>query len=124
MIGSGRLIVIDSAYVTTVLFKEVKSKWNLRMKGTLRASTAHLPSNFSAIKSRATRWIRGYSETLHHECLNITFWNDSNAVSFLDNDLVSGRATWEQYETQTGPTPGPTKLKTFAPEAAATYQRN
>ena len=62
----------------------------------------------------------GYSETLHHKCLNITFWNDSNAIAFLDNDLVSGRATWEQIETQTRPT----KLKTFAPKAAATYRRN
>ena len=106
VIGSGRLIALDSVYVTTVLFKDAKSKWNLR--------------NFSAIKSRATHWIRGYSETRHHECLNITFWNDSNAVAFLDNDLVSGRATWEQIETQTGPT----KLKTFAPKAAATYRRN
>ena len=120
VIGSGRLIVLDSAYVTTVLFKDAKSKWNLRMIGTLRSSTAHLPSNFSAIKSRATRWIRGYSETLHHECLNITFWNDSNAVAFFDNDLVSGRATWEQIETQTGPT----KPKTFSPKAVATYRRN
>ena len=42
------------------------------------------------------------------------------AVAFLDNELVSGRATWEQIEIQTGPT----KLKTFAPKAPATNRRN
>ena len=57
MIGSGRLIVLDSAYVTAVLSEDAKSKWDLLMIGTLRASTAHLPSNFSAIKARVNRWI-------------------------------------------------------------------
>ena len=93
LIGSGRLIVLDSAYVTTVLFEDAEPKWNLRMIRTLRANTAYLPSKFSAVKSRATCWIRGYSETLHHECMNITFWSNCKAVAFLDNDLVSGRET-------------------------------
>ena len=103
ILGSGRLVVLDSAYVTKILFEDAKAVWNLRMIGTLRPNTAYLPCNFSALKSRASRWIIGYSETVHCGSFNITFWNDSNSVTFLDNDLISSRNTWEQIETQSGP---------------------
>ena len=111
ILGSGRLVVLDSAYVTKILFEDAKAVWNLRMIATLHPNTAHLPCNFSALKSRASRWIRGYSETVHYGSLNITFWNDSNSVSFLDNDLISSRNTSEQIETQSGPD----NMITFAP---------
>ena len=90
------------------------------MIGTLRPNTAHLPCNFSAIESRASRWIRGYSETVHCGSSNITFWNDSNSASFLDNDLISSRDTGEQIESQSGQD----KLITFAPHTAAIYNQN
>ena len=90
------------------------------MIGPLRPNTAHLPCNFSVLKSRASRWIRDYSETVHCGTLNITFWNDSNSVAFLENDLISSTDTWEQIETQSSPD----KLITVAPHAAANYHQN
>ena len=63
---------------------------------------------------------QGLSETFRCGSLNITFWNDSNSVAFLDNDLISSRDTWEQINTQSGPD----KLITFASHAAAIYRQN
>ena len=114
ILGSGRLVVLDSAYVTTILFEDAKAVWNPCMIGTLHPNAVHLLCNFEALKPRASHWIKGYSETVHHGSLNITFWNDSNLVAFLDNDLISSRDTWEQIETQSGLD----KLITFAPHAA------
>ena len=51
MIRSGGIIVIDSAYVTTVLLKDAALLWGLRF---IRTVTAHLPENFSAVKSVAS----------------------------------------------------------------------
>ena len=100
MIRSGRIIVIDSAYITTILLKDVTLLWGLRFIGTVTAKTAHLPENFSAVKSVASHWIRGYSQTMHCYPLNIIFWNDSNSVTFLDNDFVSGPEQWDFIETR------------------------
>ena len=54
--GSGRLVVLDSAYVTKILFEDAKARikavWNLRMIGTIHPNTAHLPYNISVLKSR------------------------------------------------------------------------
>ena len=118
--GSGRPVVLDSAYVTKILFEDAKAVWNLGMIGTLRPNTAHLPCNFSALKSRASRWTRGYFETVQCGSPNITFWDDSNSVAFLDNDLILSRDTWEQIKTQSGPD----TLITFVPHAAAIYCQN
>ena len=93
ILGSGRLVSLDSAYLTNRLFKDAKAVWNLCMIGTLRPNTVHLPCNFSALKARASCWIRDYSEAVHCGSLNITFWKDSNSVAFLDNDLISSRDT-------------------------------
>ena len=123
IIGCGRLAIVDSAYVT-ILFENAKARakavWNLCVIGTIHPNTIHLPCNFSALKSRASRWIRGYSETVHCGSLNIIFWNHSNSVAFLDNDLTSSRDTWEQINSQSGPD----TLITFAPHAAAIYRQN
>ena len=43
MIRSGRIIVIDSAYVTTVLLKDAALLWGLRFIRIATAKTAHLP---------------------------------------------------------------------------------
>ena len=51
MIRSGRINVIDSSYVTTILLKDNALLWGLRFIGTVTANTAHLPENFSAVKS-------------------------------------------------------------------------
>ena len=90
MIRSGRIIVSDSAYVTTILLKDAALLWGLCFIETVTAKTAHLLENFSVVKSVASHWIRGFSQTMHCCPLNITFWNDSNSVTFLDNDFVSG----------------------------------
>ena len=60
ILGSGKPVVLDSEYVTKILFEDAKAVWNLRIIGPLRPNTAHLPCNFSALKSRASRWIRGH----------------------------------------------------------------
>ena len=108
ILASGRLVVLDSEYVTKILFEDAKAVWNLRMIGTLRPNTVHL-------QELPVGSARGYSETVHCKSLNINFWNYSNSVEFLDNDLISSRDTWEQIETQSDPD----KLITFAPHAAA-----
>ena len=71
MIRSGRIIVIDSAYVTTILLKDAALPWGLRFIGTVTAKAAHLPEKFSAAKSVASHWIREYSQTMHCYPLNI-----------------------------------------------------
>ena len=38
---------------------------------------------------------RGFSKPLHHESVTITYWNDSNAVCFVDNDIDSSRDSWD-----------------------------
>ena len=37
----------------------------------------------------------GFSKSLHHDFLTITYWNDNNAICFMDNDMDSSRDTWE-----------------------------
>ena len=78
------------------------------------------PPSMQLLRAKIKSRIRGYSEADHRGSLNITFWNDSNSVAFLDNDLISSRDTWEQIGTQSGPD----KLITFAPHAAAIYRQN
>ena len=38
---------------------------------------------------------RGYSKSLHNDFLTVTYWNDNNAVTFIDNDIESGMDSWE-----------------------------
>ena len=47
--------------------------------------------------------MRGYSKTLHHQFLTVTYWNDNNAVTFLDNRIASGRDFWETINVNKGP---------------------
>ena len=54
MIRSGRIIVIDSAYVTTILLEDAALLWGLRFIGTVTAKIAHLPKDFSVVKSVAS----------------------------------------------------------------------
>ena len=100
MIRFVRIIVTDSAYVTTILLKDDALLWYLCFIGTATAKTAHLPETFSAVKSVAPPCNRGYSQTMYCYPLNITFWNYLNSVTFLDNDFVSGPEQWNFIETR------------------------
>ena len=72
------------------------------------------------MKSSSKRWIRGFLRSLHNEGLNITFWNDNNAIVFLDNDLQSTRQNWNQIETQSGES----RLSVYAPLVAQIYREH
>ena len=89
--GSGRTVVLDIAYVTILLFRDDATVWKIKMVGTIGKQLKHLPSRFSDMKSSSKRWIHGFSRSLHNDGLNITFWNGTNAIVFLDNDLESTR---------------------------------
>ena len=89
--GSGRTAVLDIAYVTILLFRDVATVWKIKIVGTIGKQLKHLSFRFSDTKSSSERWIRGFSRSLHSDGLNITFWNSNNAVVFLDNDLEPTR---------------------------------
>ena len=90
------------------------------MVGTIGKPLKHLPSRFCDMKSSSKRWICGFSRSLHNEGLNITFWNDNNAVVFLDNDLESAQENWNQIETPSGES----RLSVYAPLVAQIYWEN
>lgn len=46
--------------------------------------------------------MRGFSKTYNHQFLRITFWNDNNAVTFIDNGVASGRELWDTIEVNQG----------------------
>ena len=48
------------------------------------------------------KFLRGFSKTLHHQFLTITYWNDNNAVTFLDNGVASGRKFWDTIDVNQG----------------------
>ena len=62
---------------------------------TQRGNTAHFPSRHSAFTKQTKNFARGYSKCLHKGSVTITYWNDNNAVCFVDNDIDSSRETWE-----------------------------
>ena len=55
------------------------------------------PSHSSFLKNTKS-FVRGYSQSLHHQNLNLTYWNDNNAVCFLDNDVDSAKENWSTIE--------------------------
>ena len=56
--------------------------------------TVHLPA-----KSIVTRrFAKGYSQTVHHESNNLTFWNDSKAVVLIDNEIPASEDNWDLIE--------------------------
>ena len=90
----GRLVVMDSGFPTIQLLKDAASLWNTRIIATVRGNTAHLPKKHSSFLKNTKSFVRGYSQSLHHENLNLTYWNDNNAVCFLDNDVDSAKENW------------------------------
>ena len=94
----GRLVVIDSCFPTIQLLKDAARIWNTRIIATVRGNTAHLPKKHSSFLKNAKSFVRGYSQSLHHENLNLTYWNDNNAVCFFDNDVDSAKENWSTIE--------------------------
>ena len=118
--GSGRTVVLDSAYVTILLFRAAATVWKTKMVSTIGKQLKHLFSRFSDMKSNSKRWMCGFSQSLHNEELNITFSNDNNDVVFLDNDLESTRENWKQIETQSGES----RLSVYAPLVVPIYREH
>ena len=53
--GSGRTVVLDSAYVTILFFRDAATVWKIKVVGTIRKRLKHLPSRFSDMKSSSKR---------------------------------------------------------------------
>ena len=98
--GLGKTVVMDSGFPTVSLVKDAKQEWNTAIISTPRGNVAHLPSKHGIFKNRCKSFIRGYSESLHHgEGITLTYWNDNNAVCFLNNNVESGEENWSLIET-------------------------
>ena len=96
--GMGRLVVMDSGFPTIKLLKDSAKLWNTRIIATVRGNTAHLPKNHGSFMKKAKSFVRGYSQSLHHENLHLTYWNDNNAVCFIDNNMKSSKEDWTTIE--------------------------
>ena len=97
IVNSGRTLVMDNAFPTMTLLCD-SVDWKLRVIATQRGRIAHLPANVNQYRQRCKNWFRGYSQTLHNDDINLTFWNDSNAVVLLDNDFPAGEDQWDLIE--------------------------
>ena len=97
IVNSGRTLVMDNAFPTMTLLRD-SVDWKLRVIATQRGQIAHLPANINQYRQRCKNWLRCYSQTLHNDDINLTFWNDSNAVVLLDNDFPVGEDQWDLIE--------------------------
>ena len=86
---SGRTVVLDIAYVTILLFRDVATVWKIKMVGTIGKQLKHLLSRFSDMKSSSKRWIRGFSRSLH---------NDGLPFGMAIMSLFFLTMTWSQHE--------------------------
>ena len=100
---NGRLIIMDSGFPTVNLLKDARQLWETHIIATQRGNTKHLPKSHKKNLSQAKQFMRGYSKTLHHQFLTLTYWNDNNAVTFLDNGIASGKEFWETINVNKGP---------------------
>eukprot|EP00794_Sanderia_malayensis_P001952 gene1952-biopygen1771 len=85
--GSGRLVVMDSGFPTIKLLTEARELWQIQIIATQRGNTAHLPKS---------------NKSLHCGNVSITYWNDNNVVTFIDNGVDSGREHWEPISVNQG----------------------
>ena len=98
----GWQVVMDSGFPTGKLMTNSKDLWRTRLIATQRGRTAHLPaSHADNIKTTKTLALE-FSKSLHCGFIHLTYWNDSNAVVFLDNDVESGRKTWNTIQVNQG----------------------
>ena len=98
----GRQVVMDSGFPTMKLMTDSKDLWSTRLIATQRGRTAHLPASHADNIKTTKTFARGFSKSLHCGFVNLTYWNDNNAVVFLDNDVNSGRETWNTIEVNQG----------------------
>ena len=100
--NSGRLVVMDSGFPTLKLMNDSWQLWRTQMIATQHGNTAHMPSNHKVHLKKAKKFVRGFSQTLHHDNITVTYWNDNNVVTFLDNGIPSGREHWDTMEVNQG----------------------
>ena len=100
---NGRLVIMDSGFPTIHLLKDARLLWETHIIATQRGNMKHLPKGHKENLSHAKRFIRGFSKTLHHQFLTLTYWNDNNAVTFLDNGVASGKEFWDTTSVNQGP---------------------
>ena len=91
----GKLLVLDNGFPTVKVLEDAKQMWNTKVVATQRGKTAHFPARHQKFMKQTKNFARGFSKSLHHDFLTITYWNDNNAVCFMDNDMDSSRDTWE-----------------------------
>ena len=82
----GKTVVGDSGFSTLSLVEDAREEWNTVIVSTLRGNVVHLPSKHSTFKKNCKSFIRCYSMAFYHQGLMLTYWNDNNAVCFLDNN--------------------------------------
>ena len=70
IVGSGRTLVIENAFPTMSLLQD-SVDWKLPVIATQRGRIAHLPANINQCRQRCKNWLRGYSQTLHNDDINI-----------------------------------------------------
>ena len=80
-------------FPTVKLLEDAKQMWNTKIVATQIGKTAHFPARHQKFMKQT--FGHGFSKSLHHDFLTITYWNDNNAVCFMDNDMDSSRDTWE-----------------------------
>ena len=92
-----KLLVIDNGFPTVQLLEHVKQMLKTKVVATQRGITAHsLARHQTFLKQKQTKnFSRGFSKSLQHDFLTITYWNDNNAVCFMDNDTDLSCDTWE-----------------------------
>lgn len=99
---NGRSVIMDSGFPTLKLLRDARQLWGTGIIATQRGNTAHLPLSHKENLKSAKRFVQGYSKSLHNEELTVTYWNDNNVVTFLDNGVSSGRELWEAVEVYQG----------------------
>ena len=93
--GKGKLLVLDNGFPTVKLLEDAKQMWNTKIVAAQRVKTAHFPARHQKFMKQTKNFAHGFSKSLHHDFLTITYWNNNNAVCFMDNDMDSSRDTWE-----------------------------
>ena len=57
------------------------------MIATQCGNTAHNAKQPQIAFEKGEKFVRGFSQALHHDNITVTYWNDNNVVTFLDNTV-------------------------------------
>eukprot|EP00794_Sanderia_malayensis_P005758 gene5758-biopygen4674 len=87
MKDNGRLVIMDSGFPTIDLLKDARVLWETQIIATQCGNAKHLPKNHKVNVIQARNFVGGFSKALHCGDFTITYWNDNNAVTFLDNGV-------------------------------------